>query len=24
MGRSFKMMRVSDLIRVDHDGNIVE
>ena len=24
MGRSFKMMRVSDLIRVDHGGNIVE
>ncbi|PDH36670.1 MAG: class II aldolase/adducin family protein, partial [Halieaceae bacterium MED-G26] len=24
MGRSFKMMRVSDLIRVDHDGTIVE
>jgi ribulose-5-phosphate 4-epimerase/fuculose-1-phosphate aldolase len=24
MGRSFKMMRVSDLIRVDHDGKIVE
>ena len=24
MGRSFKMMRVSDLIRVDHEGQIVE
>lgn len=24
MGRSFKQMRISDLLRVDHDGNIVE
>ncbi|GIR69200.1 MAG: hypothetical protein CM15mP74_04510 [Halieaceae bacterium] len=24
MGRSFKLMRVSDLIRVSHDGEIVE
>lgn len=24
MGRSFKQMRVSDLLRVDHEGNVVE
>lgn len=24
MGRSFKQMRVSDLLKVDHDGNVVE